>query len=127
MDRRRSYGASWRKAIGKAVAAHGSFEGREPTVTTGRRIIIRGRVQGVGYRAWLAREAERFALAGWVRNRRDGSVEAWICGPEKTIALLIEASHDGPLAAGVDEVIVHLCEANPLGPATARFEVLPTA
>jgi acylphosphatase len=62
----------------------------EPTVM--RHIIARGRVQGVGYRG----------LAGWVRNRRDASVEAVFAGPEKSVKGMIEACRFGPLPAHVD-------------------------
>lgn len=95
--------------------------------TTGRRILVRGRVQGVGYRAWFAREAGRFGLIGWVRNRRDGTVEAWVGGGEKPIRLLVEACEEGPPAAEVSEVVVAVMEADPLGRPGGRFEVLPTA
>jgi acylphosphatase len=47
-----------------------------------RHVIVRGVVQGVGYRAWTEHEARRRDLAGWVRNRRDGTVEAVFFGPE---------------------------------------------
>lgn len=68
------------------------------------RLLIRGRVQGVGYRAWFAREAERRGLAGWVRNRRDGSVEAWLAAGPDHLADLIDAAYRGPPAAHVDTI-----------------------
>ena len=56
-----------------------------------RQVVIRGRVQGVGYRAWVEERATRLDLQGWVRNRRDGSVEAVFAGPESVVREMIEA------------------------------------
>jgi acylphosphatase len=56
-----------------------------------RHAIIRGRVQGVGYRVWVEDEALRRGLAGWTRNRRDGSVEAVFAGAPEAVAAMIEA------------------------------------
>jgi acylphosphatase len=86
---------------------------------------IRGRVQGVGYRDSCAREAGKIGVAGWVRNRLDGSVEALLLGPPDRLARLVEWLHRGPPAARVDEVSV-----TPLAPPfpdADRFERLPTA
>jgi acylphosphatase len=66
------------------------------------RVIIRGHVQGVGYRAFVEREAERRRLRGWVRNRRDASVEAVFSGPQDAVEAMIEACRRGPPAARVD-------------------------
>ena len=71
-----------------------------------RHLIIRGSVQGVGYRYSLALEAERLGIAGWVRNRRDGSVEAMISGGDEAVALLIHWAREGPPAANVTRVEV---------------------
>ena len=57
-----------------------------------RHFFVRGRVQGIGYRAWAASEAARLGLEGWVRNRRDGSVEAIVAGPPDKVAVMIEAA-----------------------------------
>jgi acylphosphatase len=65
---------------------------------------IRGRVQAVGFRAWALFEAEALGLRGWVRNRRDGSVEALLIGAEESIAAMIEACRRGPPAARVTAV-----------------------
>ncbi len=65
------------------------------------RLVIRGRVQGVGYRWWAVREATRLALDGWVRNRRDGSVELLAAGADAAVAALVEACWRGPGAAEV--------------------------
>jgi len=68
------------------------------------RVEIRGRVQGVWYRGWTLDEAARRGLRGWVRNRRDGSVEALLIGPKEKVEDLIEACREGPPAARVDSV-----------------------
>jgi acylphosphatase len=67
-----------------------------------RHIVIRGRVQGVGYRAWTEYTALERGLAGWVRNRRDGSVEAVFSGPAETVAEMVEACRRGPRGARID-------------------------
>jgi len=66
-----------------------------------RRLMIRGRVQGVGYRANAQFEAEKLGLRGWVRNRRDGSVEALVAGPEAVVEQFIGWAHRGPASAHV--------------------------
>ena len=68
------------------------------------RIFVRGRVQGVGYRAWLAREANRRGLRGWVRNRHDGRVEALIYLPPDELAEFLAQCRIGPAAARVSEI-----------------------
>ena len=70
------------------------------------RLRITGRVQGVGYRAWALQMASRLGLRGWVRNRRDGSVEALIMGEEDAVERMIEACREGPYAARVADVAV---------------------
>ncbi len=87
------------------------------------RLRITGRVQGVGYRAWAIEAAARLGLRGWVRNRRDGSVEALVTGDEDAVAAMIEACRDGPFAARVTEV--HVSEAADDG--SDRFRPLATA
>lgn len=69
-----------------------------------RRVIIRGRVQGVGFRAFVEYTAQDHGIAGWVRNRRDGSVEAVFAGPADTVATMIAACRRGPPGARVDAV-----------------------
>lgn len=66
-----------------------------------RHLIVRGRVQGIGYRAWAANEAVRHGLEGWVRNRREGSVEAVIAGPADAVDAMVEAARRGPWLARV--------------------------
>lgn len=70
-----------------------------------RNLRITGRVQGVGFRWSLCAEAETLGLTGWVRNRRDGSVEALIHGPAETVTALIAWAQHGPAAARVDTVV----------------------
>jgi acylphosphatase len=65
-------------------------------------VVVRGRVQGVGYRAFVADEAWRLGIAGWVRNRRDGTVEALFAGDVDTVDAMIAACRRGPLGARVD-------------------------
>ncbi len=69
-------------------------------------LTVRGRVQGVGYRHWLRGQAELHDVEGWVRNRRDGSVEAVLVGPAESVAIVIDACRDGPAAARVESVQV---------------------
>jgi len=73
---------------------------------TERAVLLRihGRVQGVGFRWSLCREAERLGANGWVRNRLDGSVEALAWGPTETVTALEAWCHDGPPGAHVIRV-----------------------
>jgi acylphosphatase len=93
-----------------------------------RHVMVRGRVQGVGYRYFVEREAQLRDLEGWVRNRRDGSVEAVFSGPADAITAMIAACRRGPSSARVDAVQDEA--ANPdmlnLREAGDRFSVLPT-
>jgi acylphosphatase len=67
-------------------------------------VVIRGRVQGVGYRAWTEYTALRRGVEGWVRNCRDGSVEAVFAGPAETVEAMVEACRQGPPGARVDRL-----------------------
>ena len=69
-------------------------------------VRIEGRVQGVGYRLWTQRTAVARGLRGWVRNRRDGSVEAVFQGPDADVAAMIEQCKTGPSDARVTRVEV---------------------
>ena len=91
-------------------------------------VIIRGRVQGVGYRAWVEDEASARDLEGWVRNRRDGRVEAVFAGPDEVVSDMVAACRRGPSSARVDGI-----QDEAAGPdmlklrrAGERFSVLPT-
>ncbi|MGH6919955.1 MAG: acylphosphatase [Geminicoccaceae bacterium] len=92
----------------------------EPSATI--RVVITGRVQGVWYRGWAVDEALERGLSGWVRNRRDGSVEALFSGPEAAVRAMIERCREGPPAARVQRII----EAPESAPAELGFRQLPT-
>ena len=84
-----------------------------------RRLTISGRVQGVGFRYALADEARARQLSGWVRNRRDGTVEALVAGPEAEVEAMIAWARRGPPAARVFEVKVELATAE-----CSEFEIV---
>ena len=93
-----------------------------------RHLTIRGRVQGVGYRAWVEHRAAAHALEGWVRNCRDGSVEALFAGPEPVVADMVAVCRRGPSSAKVDDVMDEPSSSDGLNLRRAgeRFSVLPT-
>ena len=95
-----------------------------PPPTLARHLRITGRVQGVGYRWSMARQARGLGLAGWVRNRLDGSVEALAQGPAPAVLALIDWAQRGPELARVDGVQVTAAEAEA---ALAGFEQRETA
>jgi acylphosphatase len=68
------------------------------------RVVIRGRVQGIGYRAWTEITALEQGLEGWVRNCRDSSVEALFAGPKEVVLAMIELCRQGPPGARVDGI-----------------------
>jgi acylphosphatase len=70
------------------------------------RLLITGRVQRVGYRAWAVDIARKLALRGWVRNRLDGAVEMLLAGPDGAVAAMIEAARRGPPAARVTRLCI---------------------
>ena len=87
------------------------------------RVIVSGRVQGVWFRAWTAEQATALGLSGNVRNRRDGSVEAVLSGPEDPVDQMVRKLWQGPPLAHVDGV-----QASPCAPPTdPGFHTLPTA
>jgi acylphosphatase len=79
--------------------------------TAVRHLMIRGRVQGVSYRASAQAEAMRLGLRGWVRNRRDGTVEALVTGADANVASFIAWARNGPAGARVEHVEVSAAEA----------------
>jgi acylphosphatase len=88
------------------------------------RWLIRGRVQGVGYRAFTEERAVALGLGGWVRNLPDGGVEAVVCGGEATLARLEHDLRQGPPAARVELIERRACDASESIP--ERFEVRRT-
>jgi acylphosphatase len=93
-----------------------------------RQVTIRGRVQGVGYRYWVEQQARAHDLEGWVRNRRDGSVEALFAGPEGVVSNMVASCRRGPSSARVDAVDQRPGDADALNLRRPgeRFSVLPT-
>jgi acylphosphatase len=87
------------------------------------RLIIKGSVQGVGYRWWAQGEARRLKLDGWVRNRHDGAVELVAAGPEAAVEEMIEACWSGPPSAAVHVVERAAAE----GEVPGGFSERPTA
>jgi len=87
-----------------------------------RRLVIRGVVQGVGFRYSMAMQARLLGISGWVRNRRDGSVEAMIAGDAAAVAAMLDWSRRGPAGAVVDDVLVENAEGDYM-----EFEQRPTA
>ena len=85
----------------------------------GRHVVVRGRVQGVFFRAWTAEQARALGVNGWVRNASDGSVEAHLEGDQWSVQQLIDLLHRGPPSAQVDQIAVEEAE---LG-ASLEFEV----
>lgn len=82
-------------------------------------IIVRGRVQGVAFRAATQARARALGVTGWVRNRHDGSVEAWLEAPAAQMEAMLAFCREGPLHARVDDVTIDTAEATGL----ERFEV----
>jgi acylphosphatase len=92
-----------------------------------KHVIVSGRVQGVGFRAFVEDEAARHHLAGWVRNRRDGTVEAVFVGGLANVDVAIAACRRGPSLARVDGVIIRDATADDLAVSRpAGFAFLPT-
>lgn len=87
-------------------------------------VTIEGKVQGVWFRAWVQEQAGERGLLGWVRNRRDGSVEAVFEGPPADVEAMIRACWNGPPAAKVQAVRV---EPIPSDSPLADFTILPSS
>jgi acylphosphatase len=85
-------------------------------------LFIAGRVQGVGYRAWFAAEARARGLEGWVRNLRDGRVEAVLHGDRAVVDAMADACRDGPPQANVSGIVNQAWT----GGTPQGFSVLPT-
>jgi acylphosphatase len=85
-------------------------------------VRISGKVQGVYYRAWTQEAALDLGLSGWVRNCKDGSVEATLCGDETSVAAMLAACMEGSPSATVNN-IEHLETASFSG---SGFDILPT-
>jgi acylphosphatase len=90
------------------------------------RLRISGRVQGVGFRAFVADEAETRGLNGWVRNRADGSVEAVMAGESDVVDAMLDACSRGPRGARVENVAIEAASESELG-AGSGFAILRTA
>ena len=86
------------------------------------RLRITGQVQGVAYRAWAERRAAQLSLSGWIRNRRDGSVEAVLSGSEDVVRDMVERCRRGPPLA---RVVAISEEVEPSAPEPG-FRQLPT-
>jgi acylphosphatase len=85
------------------------------------RVLISGRVQGVGFRAWMERRATALGLSGWVRNTAGGDVEAVFSGPQERVDAMLAACREGPGYARVERVDV-LGEAEAAsGPFAVRY------
>jgi acylphosphatase len=96
--------------------------GDDASAGTTLHLLIRGRVQGVGFRYAFADEARSRKLRGWVRNRRDGCVEAIVAGPAADVEAIVAWSRRGPAAAKVTHLETAAAEGE-----FAGFEIAPTA
>jgi acylphosphatase len=93
---------------------------------TAKQLIISGRVQGVGYRDWMVAQARVLGVEGWVRNRRDGSIEALAHGDTAAVEELLRACRRGPSAAHVLSIEETLTEPPTEPPELPGFARLPT-
>ena len=88
-----------------------------------RQIHVKGRVQGVGYRAAFQHQARTLGITGWVRNRSDGSVEALLQGSSSAVEAAVAWARCGPAGAHVTDVVTSNADHEPV---YARFELRPT-
>ena len=86
-----------------------------------KHLLISGRVQGVGYRFEMVENANELGVKGWVRNRRDATVEAVVAGDESAVDKIIAWAHRGPRGASVIDVTITETTGNYDG-----FDMLPT-
>ena len=94
------------------------------TKTRSVQVMISGLVQGCAFRDWVEKNAEMLGLAGWVRNRRDGSVEAMFAGPDSSVDEMLDRCKDGPQLANVKNVAI---VKEGCGRFSDEFDILPTA
>lgn len=87
-----------------------------------KRLVIAGQVQGVGYRDWMVRKARELGVSGWVRNRRDGTVEALVAGEVASVEELSRMCRRGPRLAEVTSISEEMAEP----PAEPGFHQVPT-
>ena len=87
-----------------------------------RRLVITGLVQGVGFRYAMLAQSRLLGIRGWVRNRRDGSVEAVIAGDPAQLEAMLDWSRSGPAGAAVDNVMIETASGD-----FQDFELRPTA
>ena len=88
--------------------AGGTLSQENKMAETGRkavRVRIEGRVQGVSFRLWTRAEADRFGIAGWVRNEKDGSVAAFLAGSDEAVSAMLKTLWTGPPGAVVRNVV----------------------
>lgn len=90
-------------------------------------LTIHGHVQGVGFRWSMCEAARALGLKGWVRNRRDGTVEAVAVGPSEALTALREWARHGPRGAHVDRVVEREAQTAEIAPAGSGFVSLPGA
>jgi acylphosphatase len=76
-----------------------------------KRLVIAGEVQGIGYRDWMVAKARELGVSGWVRNRRDGTVEALIAGEVASVEELARLCRRGPRMAQVSSISEDLADA----------------
>jgi len=86
-----------------------------------KHLRIHGQVQGVGYRQSMQHVARKIGLTGWVRNQRNGTVEAIVCGEQTAVSQMLSWARHGPRFAQVTQVIVTDTEC----PETSGFDILP--
>jgi len=87
-----------------------------------KHLRIHGQVQGVGYRQSMQHLARKLGLTGWVRNQRDGTVEALVCGDEAAVSQILSWARHGPTFGQVSQVLVSEAPC----PETSSFNILST-